>query len=345
MNFFSRQLHALLIPALAFGVATVLAAMLLWMSGYAILPVFAALLQGAFGSAHALAETAVRATPLLLIGLAVAFAFRAGVWNIGAEGQFLLGALGAIALAPRLTMLPAGLGFFLLFVCSVCAGGLWAGLAGWMKFQRRVPEVVSTILLNLIALELVRYAVNGPLMETLREFPQTDALALDLRLTRWLPPTRLHTAVLCAPFIAAFIHALLTRTAFGFSVRATAANVVAARYAALNVTRIQFMSMAISGALAGLAGLVELTGVTYRLYQNFSPGYGYTAIAVALMARLQPLAIIGTALLFGALENGALAMQRQANVSAVLVNMVQGLVVLTVAVAGAFELKRKSYER
>ena len=345
MKFFSRQLHALRIPALAFGVATALAALLQWMSGYAILPVLAALLQGPFGSAHALAETAVRATPLLLIGLAVAFAFRAGVWNIGGEGQFLLGALGAIALAPRLTALPTWLGFLLLLVCSMCAGGLWAGLAGWMKFQRRVPEVVSTILLNLIALELVRYAVNGPLMETLREFPQTDAIALDLRLTRWLPPTRLHTAVLCAPFIAAFIHVLLTRTAFGFSVRATAANVVAARYAALNVTRIQFMSMAISGALAGLAGLVELTGVTYRLYQNFSPGYGYTAIAVALMARLQPLAIIGTALLFGALENGALAMQRQANVSAVLVNMVQGLVVLTVAVAGAFELKRKSYER
>ncbi len=342
MSSFLRPLQTLATPVLAFAVATAITALLLGLGGYAIMPAFLALAHGAFGSANACAETVVRAAPLLLTGLAVAFAFRAGVWNIGAEGQFLIGALTAIALAPVLASLPAYLGFFLLLMCSASTGGLWASLAGWMKFQRQVPEVVSTILLNFIALELVRYAVNGPLMETLRQFPQTDALAPELRLTRWLTPTRLHTGVLCAPLVAGLVHAVLTRTVFGFNLRATAANATAARFAGLNVARIQLLSMAISGALAGLAGFMELTGVTYRLYQNFSPGYGYTAIAVALMARLQPVALIFSAVLFGALENGALAVQRQANVSAVVVNMMQGVVVLTIAVAGAMELKRKN---
>lgn len=334
-------LQSLTAPALAFGVATAIAAMLLWLAGYEVLPAFAALINGAFGSLHACAETVVRATPLLLTGLAVALAFRAGVWNIGAEGQFLIGALAAIALAPMLEALPTFMAFFLLLMSSVAAGALWAGLAGWMKFQRGVPEVVSTILLNFIALELVRYCVNGPLMETLRQFPQTNALAPELRFARWLAPTRLHTGVPLAPLVALGVYVMFTRTAFGFNLRATAANATAARFAALNVTAIQLASMALSGAIAGLAGVVELSGVTYRMYQNFSPGYGYTAIAVALMARLHPLALIASALLFGALENGALAMQRQANVSAVLVQMMQGLVVLTIAVAGALELKRR----
>ncbi len=339
---FTTTLQVLATPGLAFGVATMIAALLLWLNGYEVLPALVALVHGAFGSTYAIAETVVRTVPLLITGLAVAFAFRAGVWNIGAEGQLLFGALTAIAVAPMLAALPPYLRFFLLLLCSVGAGGLWAGLAGWMKLQRQVPEVVSTILLNFIALELVRYAVHGPFMEAAQQFPQTDPLAPELRLTRWLPPTRLHAGVWLAPALALLVHLLIRRTVFGFNLRATAANATAARFAALHVARIQLWSMAISGALAGFAGAMELSGVTYRLYQNFSPGYGYTAIAVALMARLQPLAIIGTALLFGALENGALAMQRQANVSAVIVNMMQGLVVLTIAVAGALELKRKT---
>ncbi len=318
-----------------------MAALLLWFSGYEVLPAFAALLNGAFGSTYALAETVVRSVPLLLTGLAVALAFRAGVWNIGAEGQLLAGALAAIAIAPHLAALPAALAFFFLLICSVCAGAMWASLAGWMKFQRGVPEVVSTILLNFIALELVRYAVNGPLMEAAQQFPQTDALMPELRLTRWHAPTRLHNGIFIAPILALALYVLIKQTVFGFSMRATAANATAARFAALPVERLQLASMALSGAIAGLGGAIELAGVTYRLYQNFSPGYGYTAIAVALMGRLHPLAIIGTALLFGALENGALTMQRQANVSAVIVNMMQGLVVLTIAVAGALEVNRR----
>lgn len=330
------------VPFLAAWVlATAFAALLLLASGYDLAQAFAALVQGAFGSSSALAETLVKTIPLLLTGLAVALAFRAGVWNIGAEGQLLMGALAAACLAPALAELPAPVGAFSLFLAGALAGASWGTIAGLMKTRRGVPEVVATILLNFIAIEMIRYAVNGPLMEAARQFPQTEALAPGLRLGRWLPPTRLHAGIVLAPLLAWMGYLLFFRTAFGWHMQMVAANPVAARFAALEVKRIHLWSLVLSGAVAGFAGVVELSGVTYRLYQNFSPGYGYTAIAVALMARLHPLAIIATAFLFGALENGAAAMQRQANVSAVIVYAIQGSVIVTVAVMGALELRKK----
>lgn len=332
-----------LAPALsAFGIATLLAALLLLVSGYQTGLAFRALLEGAFGSAYALSETLVKSIPLLLTGAAVSLAFRAGVWNIGAEGQFLAGALAASALAAACSAsgwMSGVLGIALLLLAGGVAGGLWAGLAGVMKTRRNVPEVVSTILLNFIAIELVRYAVHGPLMETAGQFPQSDALESSLRLARLFPPTRLHAGIWLAPVMAVLCYLLIARTVFGFEMQATAANPRAARFAAIDTARVQLLSLVVSGAVAGLAGVIELAGVTYRVYDNFSPGYGYTAIAVALMARLNPLAVIFSALLFGALETGAAAMQRQANVSAVISYVIQGLVVLTMAVAGGVSLK------
>ncbi|MDZ7266270.1 MAG: ABC transporter permease [candidate division KSB1 bacterium] len=343
MRAFLRVWIIKLAPAvIAFAVATLLAALLLLVSGYQISLAFRALLEGAFGSAYALSETLVKSIPLLLTGAAVALAFRAGVWNIGAEGQLLAGALAASALAATFSAfggMTGVLGIALLLLAGGVAGGLWAGLAGVMKTRRSVPEVVSTILLNFIAIELVRYAVHGPLMETAGQFPQSDALDASLRLTRLFPPTRLHAGLWLALVIAVLCYLLIQRTVFGFEMQATAANPRAARFAAIDTARVQLFSLIISGAVAGLAGVIELAGVTYRVYDNFSPGYGYTAIAVALMARLNPLAVIFSALLFGALENGAAAMQRQANVSAVISYVIQGLVVLTMAVAGGVTLK------
>ena len=314
--------------------------MLLLIAGYDLALSFSALVNGALGSSYALAETLVKTVPLLMTGLAVAFAFRAGVWNIGAEGQLLAGVLSAVACAPILAALPHYAGLPLMFCAGACAGALWGSLAAWMKTRRNVPEVVSTILLNFIALELVRYAVHGPLMEAAGQFPQSDALAQNLRLARILPPTRLHTGIVIVLAMALLLYFAIFHSAFGFRMRATASNPVAARVVAINVASVQAWALILSGALAGCAGVIELAGVSYRLYQNFSPGYGYLAIAVALMGRLHPLAIVASAFLFGALENGALAMQRQANVSAVVVYLIQGLVVLAIALAGALELKR-----
>lgn len=332
-----------LTPALsAFAVATILAILLLLLSGYDAMLALHALFEGAFGSTYAFSETMVKSLPLLLTGVAVALAFRAGVWNIGAEGQLLVGALSSVALAPHLTGLPGVLGIAFMLICGALAGAGWAGIAGAMKVRRNVPEVVSTILLNFIALELVRYAVHAPLMEAAGQFPQSEALAPALRLARLFPPTRLHAGLWLAPVFAVLAYVLIHRTVFGFEMQATASNATAARFVAIDTGRVQLRSLMLSGALAGLAGVFELAGVTYRVYENFSPGYGYTAIAVALMARLNPLAVMATALLFGALDNGATAMQRQANVSAVISYAMQGIVVLTLAALGGLALRKGS---
>lgn len=340
---FTRDKTTAFAPLLgAFALAAVFAIFLLLLSGYEILPALQAFWRGAFGSSFALAETGVRAVPLLLAGLAIAVAFRAGMWNIGAEGQLLIGALAAAGIAPALSAWPPLMGTMALFLSGALAGALWGAVAGAMKARRNVPEVVATILLNFIALEAVRYAVQGPLMESAGQFPQTEAVAPALRLARLLPPTRLHTGIVLALLLALFCHLLFFRTAFGWQMQMVASNPVAASFAAISVNRIRMWSLVLSGAVAGFAGAVELAGVTYRLYQNFSPGYGYTAIAVALTAGLHPLAIIAAAFLFGALENGAAAMQRQANVSAVMVYAIQGIVIITVAVIGVLKKRAEA---
>ncbi len=326
--------------AIAFGAATLGGALLLLITGHNVITAFAALFGGAFGSLNGLAESLLKTVPLLLCGLAVAVAFRAGLWNIGAEGQMLIGALAAMALAPALSKLPSFISITLLLLTGAIAGAAWGAIPGWMKAQRRVQEVISTILLNFIALELVRYAVHGPLQEAGGNYPQSAALPEAMRLLRMLPPTRLHFGVIIAVIMAAATFIFLFRTVSGYRLRALGENPLAARYSGMRIDRLTILAMTVSGGIAGLAGAVELSGVTFRLFENFSPGYGYTAIAVALMGKLNPMTIIATSFLFGALEAGAGAMQRQANVSGVVVEFMQGLVVLSIAATAAYQLRK-----
>jgi simple sugar transport system permease protein len=305
-------------------------ALLLWLSGYPVSDSLSALWRGAFGSWSVLASgTLVRATPLLFAGLAVALAFRAGILNIGAEGQLLMGASAATAVA---IALPASMGFAgaVLALCAgVLAGGLWAAVAGVLRQRFGVLEVISTIMLNVIALNVTGLLVRGPLQEATRTFPQSDMVNAALRLPRLVPGTRLHAGVALAIGSALALAWFLRATAPGFRLRMTGANPRAAASAGgIDVSRVSLLAFVTSGALAGLGGAVEVTGVTYALYENLSPGYGYTAIAVALLARLNPAAAIGSALVFGALEAGASAMQRDAQVPAGMVGVVEACVIL-----------------
>lgn len=311
--------------------ALLLLAVMLALGGYDVSAAFAALWRGSIGSSYALfSATLVRATPLLLAGLAVALAFRAGVWNIGAEGQLLVGATAAVAVAAL--PIPGAVRITLALVAGGGAGALWAAPAAWLR-KRGVLEVISTIMLNFVALNLVGFLVRGPLQEPTHAYPQSVTLPIDARLPR-VPGTRLHLGVLVATAAAVALWVMMTRTAWGFRIRAVGANPRAAAVAGLidvsAVTRSVFL---MSGALAGLAGGIEATGVTYALYEGMSPGYGYTAIAVALLARLDPLLVIPSAFLFGALEAGATAMQRDAAVPAALVSVVEGSLVLLVLAA------------
>ena len=294
--------------------------------GYPALPALSALARGSLGSSAAWTATMLKAAPLLLTGLAVTISFRCGMWNIGAEGQFYAGALLATAVATRLAPgLPASLLGPLLALLAAAAGAALGAAAGALRVTRGISEVISTILLNFIAIQAVALAVHGPLQESAGAYPQSDLLPP----AAMLPSLgRIHLGVAIAVIAALASTWMLFRTPLGFRIRAVGLSPLASRFAGISSAAHGVAALAIGGALAGLGGAFEVSGVTGRLYEGLSPGYGYTAIAVALLARLHPLAVIPSALFFGALEAGAGAMQREAAVPAVATELVQGMVIL-----------------
>jgi general nucleoside transport system permease protein len=315
---------------LALLVLTLCAILLL--AGFPVGPSLAALWDGAFGSWHSLGSgTFVRATPLILTGLAVTLAFKAGVWNIGAEGQLLAGAAAVAAVALLIPELSPALAIPLLVLVGGVAGAVWAGIAATLKWRFAVLEVISTIMLNFLAIYLVGYLIRGPLQEPLHIYPQSAEIAEVLRIPALMAGTRLTWAFPTALALAGLLWWVLGRTAAGFRIRVVGANPIAAASAArIAVGATTFRAFLLSGALAGFAGAFEILSVTGALYENLSPGYGYTAIAVALLARLNPVAVISSAVLFGALEAGAASMQRDAGVPSVVVWVVEAVLLLAV---------------
>ena len=297
-----------------------------------------------FGSEYAFASgTLVRAVPLILAGLAVSLAFQAGILNIGAEGQLMAGATGAAAAGVMWGQELGRLALVPMLVAGATLGALWAGIAAQLKRRFGVLEVISTIMLNFVALHAVSYLVRGPLQEPTHIYPQTTDLVEAARLPRLWAGTRLHAGFLLALGLAVSLWWWLRSTAAGFRLRATGHNPFAAQSAGMIDTgRVTTAAFLASGALAGLAGAVEVSGVTFVLYENLSPGYGYTAIAVALLARLRPLLVIVTGVLFGALESGAAAMQRDANVPSVLVSVIEALLILCALAVSRFSPAARS---
>ena len=291
--------------------------------GHAPAELLSTLIAGSIGSSFALEGTLLKSVPLLLTGLSVAIAFRAGVWNIGGEGQFLIGALGAL--------LGARYGMFAALAASIIAGALWASIASLMRLWRNAPEVLTTILLNFIAIHILGYAVNGPLQEASGKYPQSDAVPMTATLP-FLGTTELHAGIVIAVLAAIGAWFLLFRTTEGLRLRASGFNRSAAKWAGINVDAQLVRAMAISGAMAGLAGGIELLGVTHRLFERFAAGYGYAGIAVALLAQLHPLGAIASAFFFGALTTGAGELQRTAGISSTVATFGQAVVILMMIV-------------
>lgn len=324
------------------AIAIAMLAVLLIATGHEVIPALSAMVRGAFGSYYAITSaTIVRMVPLALAGLAVSVAFRAGILNIGAEGQLLVGAAAATAISGTLGGVPWFIGIPVMLGAGAIAGGAWAAIAGALRLRFGVLEVISTIMLNFVAQFLTGWLVRGPLQEPTRVNPQSVTLAPELQMPVLLEGTRLHAGVLLVVMVAIAVWWWLSRTASGFRLRAVGATPPAAASAGgIDVPRTMFGAFLVSGLLAGLAGSVEYTGITYALYENFSPGYGYTAIAVALLARLHPLGVVATALLLGALEAGANAMQRDAGVPNVVVSVVEALLILLVLAADRWRPSR-----
>ena len=329
-----------LAPLGAIALATAVLALILLALGASPARALGALLSGAFGDSLALTNTALRMCPLLLVGLGVAVAFRCGIWNIGGEGQLYVGAIAATAVATRVAPDAPGLLLLpLVLAAGVLAGALWGGLAAALRVGRGVSEVLSTILLNFIALLLVAYAVHGPLQELSSAYPQSDAFPDAARLGLLPGLGRVHAGIALALLLAAAVWFLFFRTAAGLRLRAVGLSPEAARYAGIRPEREIVRVLFISGGLAGLAGALEVSGVTGRLFENLSAGYGFTAIAVALLARLHPLGVLPAALFFAALATGSGAMQRVAHVPSVTVQVIEALVIFFSA---SFALPRRA---
>ncbi|HEU5219385.1 MAG TPA: ABC transporter permease [Gemmatimonadales bacterium] len=303
-------------------------------SGYDPILALGALWRGAFGSWYTITSaTLVRAIPLIILGLGVALGFRAGALNIGAEGQFYAGAVVAAWVGIQVATWSPVLAVGAVLGSAAVAGVLWIGLPVLLKVRFGVLEVISTLLLNFVAEAMVSYAVTGPLQEAKRVYPQSDPIAESARL--WLlPGSRLHGGIILAVLLAVLLWLLFSRTRWGFRLKAVGLGAPAAQVSGrIPVRRVVAGALLWSGAMAGLGGGVEISGVTYTLFQNLSPGYGFTAIAVALLARLHPLGIVATGILFGALEAGAQGMQREAGVPAVSVQVAEATIILAVLLA------------
>ena len=310
---------------------------------------YGVMFSGPFSSKFGISETLVRAVPLLLVGLGIVISFRSGILNIGAEGQILIGAVAAAAAGTFFARWPAPLLLPTVLLAGFAGGAFWGGIAGWLKARLAVNEILSTVMLNQIAAQVYIFLIRGPLIDPEQlaygtRAPQTALMPESIWLIRLIPGTRLHSGLILAVVLAILVYVFLWRTTTGYRMRAVGAGPEAARYGGIKVEFYLVLAMALAGALAGLAGSVEVLGVHHRALEEISAGYGFSGIVAALFGRLHPLGTIPASILFGALILGADMMQRAVNIPAAIVMAVQGLVILFVVSSDIF-LRKPGYAK
>ena len=318
---------SLLITLIALVMALVVGALVIWAFGSNPIEAYGALWRGAFGTGIAFTVTLGKAVPVMLTGLAVAIAFRCSVFNIGAEGQLLIGAMCA-ALVGAYVHLPMVLHLPLTILASMVGGMIWAFFPAVLKLKGNVNVVISTIMFNYIAQYLISYLVLGPFKGP-GESPATATIDETAQLPDLLPkPYVLNLGFVLALVAVVAVYIILNRTSLGYEMRAVGFNPNASRTNGINVNRNMFLALLISGALAGLAGGIEVTGSLDKIVNNFSANYGFNGIPVALMAHNNPFAIIFSALLIGAMRSGSAMMQSSAGISKNMVDVIQGLIIV-----------------
>ncbi len=370
------RLIDLLLPILAVLAAFAVGAVILALQGVNPLEAYQAMFVGAFGSKNGWADTLVKATPLLLIGVGIAIAFRGGVINIGAEGQLIVGALLTTYIGLQLgDSLPGYLVIIICILAGTFMGGVWGAIPGILKAQLGVNEILTTIMMNQIAIQGAYFLLRGPMidpkeLEAGTNIPHSARLVNTIDLPRFtdvakslgftqsaeemglsgylgeiygvlVEPTRLHTGFIFAVIIAIIVYIFLWRTTIGYRIRAVGLNPHASRYAGINVKRYIVLSITLSGALAGMAGAIEILGLHHRMFEPtaVSAGYGFTGIVAALFGKLHPLGIIPSSILFGGLLVGGDKMQRAMQIPQVLITAILGLVVLFVVSTEYFSRK------
>ncbi len=305
------------------------------------LSAFAAMYAGAFGRAYGLAETVAKATPLIIIGLGITIAARGGMANLGGDGQYYAGALASICVG---LFLPAGTApivvWVLAFAAAVLCGAFWGGLAGFLKARFHTSEVIITIMLNYVALYLVGALVNG-VLQAPGGIPQTRALDKAYQFTKLITGTRVHAGILIGLVLAVLVWFLFKKTTLGYRIRTVGESPRAAQYGGINVKRYDVIIMGLAGAAAGIAGMVDVYGVHYRVLEGITSNFGFTALLIVLLARLNPLAVVLGSLFISALTVGANSMQMQMNVPTSIVNVVQSLIIFFMLILPGIRKKRQ----
>jgi len=325
---------ALAAPLAAVIGAMVLSAGLIRLAGVPALSAFGEILSNAFGSRLAITETLTRATPLMLTGLAAVVAFRARIWNIGAEGQLYIGALAVAALGTTLSGWPGAIAIPTLMLGGALAGALLLLIPLLLRLRFGVDEVVTTLLLNFVAVLFVSLMIEGPLKDPMAfGWPQSVPVPIEAELPKLVERTRLHIGLLIAIVLALIVHVVQSRTLFGLRSRAVGLNADGARFAGVRIGRTLILTGCLSGALAGLAGAIEVMGVKGYVTTDLSPGYGYSGILVAMLAALHPLGVVAASLFAATLFVGADGMSRAVGVPTYIADVTVALSLLTMLVA------------
>lgn len=330
--------RSLLVPVLSVLTALAVSGIIIALTGGNPLLAYVGLWQGAFGSPRAVSETLVWTTPYIFAGLGVALAFKGGLFNIGADGQLVVGAVTAAWIGYFLPQtlgieLPPIIHVPLTILAGGIAGGIWGAIPGYLKARFGASEVINTIMMNYIALLGASYLLNGVMKDPSPSnvLARTPLIALSARISPLFADYRVHWGLILAILAAVGVWFLLRRTTLGFAIRTVGASPDAARYSGINYRRIIVTTMALSGFLAGLAGTIEVVGLNYRHDLSFSSGYGFDAITVALLGRNEPLGVVLSAFLFGAMRNGASRMQFMAQIPVDIISVVQALILLFVS--------------
>lgn len=313
-------------PIISIVIALFFAGALLLAAGINPLAAYREILIEAVGSLYGLSETLVKATPLILAGLGVSLAFRMQIWNIGAEGQIYMGAMGATWVALFSGLESHWLLMVAMFSAAFLCGGLWAGVAGFLRARWSVNEVIVTLMMNYIAILFVNYLIYGPWRDPQGfNFPLTAQFADAARFTSYFD-TRLHSGFFLALVCALILYLFMERTIWGYQIKVIGSNPLAARYAGMRTGVTLFWVLFLSGAIAGIAGFSEVAGLQYRLQHGLSPGYGYTAIIIAWLARRSALGVVIVSLLLGILLVGGDSLQMLWQLPIAFVYAFQGLI-------------------
>jgi simple sugar transport system permease protein len=316
------------IPIAAIVTTLILSAIPILLAGGHLWKSYYYLFYGALGTRFNLLETFVKASPLLLTGLAVAFAFRAKFWNIGAEGQLLAGALAATVLGVSLGGIPGILVLPVIMLGGFLAGGIWAAIPAILKTKLKVDDVVSTLLLNYVMIHIMGALLFGPLQQPGSSWPRSSAIIEAARYPMLLTRSRFHLGILIALLAVLVIWFINKRTVFGYRSKAVGVNIRAAHFGGINTTAVILWTAMVSGGLAGLAGVGELCALQYRLIMDISPGYGYSGIVIAMLGNLHPVGVLFSSLFFSVIIVGAHTMSRMTGVPTYIAEVIQGMALM-----------------